>query len=162
MTAFATWSIHFDIFMYVYDVIFFLIGSSSMEKHPITDVVTVCQWFIDRWGYRKQDKWVLPMFDVCYSFPVTHTTSALFSELYLQVGSKSSTGNMRQWYQKRDYISVSDSDSIYNTNISSHSNLKDKALYNGNSGVKQTFILSIIYHTYLLIDRNKRDHQKPL
>jgi hypothetical protein len=55
---------------------------------------------------------------------------------------------MRQWYQKRDYISVSDSDSIYNTNISSHSNLKDKALYNGNSGVKQTFILSIIYHKF--------------
>jgi hypothetical protein len=29
------------------------------------------------------------MFDVCYPFPGTHTTSALFSELYLQVGSKS-------------------------------------------------------------------------
>jgi hypothetical protein len=42
--------------MYVYDVIFFLVGSSSMEKHPITYVVAVCQWFIDRWGYRKQDK----------------------------------------------------------------------------------------------------------
>ena len=100
MTAFATWYIHFDICMYVYDVIFFLIGSSSMEKHPVIDVVTVCQWFIDRWGYRKQDKWALPMLDVCYPFAGTHTTSALFSELYLQVGSKSSTGNMRQWYQK--------------------------------------------------------------
>jgi hypothetical protein len=43
-------------------------------------------------------------------------------------------------------------------NISSHSNLKDKALYNGNSGVKQAFILSNIYHTYLLIDRNKREY----
>jgi hypothetical protein len=43
MTAFATCYIHFDIFMYVNDVIFFLIGSSSMEKHPITDVVAVCQ-----------------------------------------------------------------------------------------------------------------------
>jgi hypothetical protein len=148
--------------MYVYDVIFFLIGSSSMEKHPIMYVVTVCQWFIDRWGYRKQGKWALPMLDVFYPFAGTHTTSALFSELCLQVGSKSSTGNMRQWYQKRDYISVSESDSIYNTNVSSHSNLKDKTLYNGNSGVKQTFILLIIYHTYLLIDRNKRDHQKPL
>jgi hypothetical protein len=42
-----------------------------MEKHPITDVATVCQWFIDRCGYRKQDKWVLPMFDVCYPFPPT-------------------------------------------------------------------------------------------
>ena len=162
MTAFATWYIHFDIFMYVYDVILFLIGSSSMEKHPITDVATVCQWFIDRCGYRKQDKWVVPMFDVCYPFPGTHTTSALLSELYLQVGSKSSTSNMWQWYQKRDYISGSDSCNIYNTNVSSHSNLKDKALYNGNSGEKQTYILSIIYHTYLLIDWNKRDHQKPL
>ena len=56
MTAFATCYIHFDIFMYVNDVIFFLIGSSSMEKHPITDVVAVCQLFIDKWGYRKQDK----------------------------------------------------------------------------------------------------------
>jgi hypothetical protein len=56
MTAFVTWSIHFDIFMYVYDVIFFLIDSSSMEKQSITNVVTVCQWFIDKWGYRKQDK----------------------------------------------------------------------------------------------------------
>ena len=102
------------------------------------------------------------MLDVFYPFAGTHTTSALFSELCLQVGAKSSTGNMRQWYQKRDYISVSESDSIYNTNVSSHSNLKDKTLYNGNSGVKQTFILLIIYHTYLLIDRNKRDHQKPL
>ena len=80
------------------------------------------------------------MFDVCYPFPGTHTTSALFSELYLQVGSKNSTGNMRQRYQKRDYVSVSDSDSICNTKISSYSNLKDKALYNGNSGVEQTFI----------------------
>jgi hypothetical protein len=216
MTAFVTWSIHFDIFLYVYDVIFFLIGSSSMEKHSIINVVTVCQWFIDKWGYRKQDKWVLSMFDVCYPFPGTHTTSALFSELYLQQGSKSSIGNMWQRYQKKGYILVSDNDSIYNTNVSSHCNLQVTVTVEWNVTVehvlppknamprmeldpgtsrivrhrstnwtvsrggyepttvpitlgrgafplqKQTCILSIIYHTYLLIDRNKRDHQKPL
>jgi hypothetical protein len=79
--------------VYVYDVIFFLIGSSSMEKHPIMYVVTVCQWFIDRWGYRKQDKW---------AFSGTTVACYRLSFWNLLVNTVQRTTHLLYVYQERD------------------------------------------------------------